>query len=128
MLTMGGFLAMNNLTRWVFATLMQDVKVASAKDFSETSMKYALENPSSVLPRPFGGGFLVVSMIVSDGFNDEMKDWVKGDSLRREFAAVGCTMLLSLDRHEAYSSNQPPLVGRAFFGEVKKIRDICMKF
>jgi hypothetical protein len=124
----GFFLVANNLTRYVLVTAMNSVDIPTAKDYSEVSLSYALENRPIALPRPLGGGFLVVPVIVSDDFSDEMKTWVQEESQITQFAAIGYPILLSVARHEAYSPKTPALVGRAFFGEAKKIRDICKNF
>jgi hypothetical protein len=119
----------NFLTRYIIVTEIDQVDVLTAKDYAESSLRYALgNNPLATAIRPISGGILAVGVIVSQDFTDEVKDWVRKEPLSRRLAFVGCPVLLSLTKHEPYSPNQPSILGRAFFAEVKKILGILTDF
>ncbi len=110
------------LTRYVLATSIEGVDIPTAKDYGEKSLSYALDKG----PGPMG--FLALGVMVSDDFTEELKNWVRKESLTRRFAAVGCPVLLSLANHKAYSPTPPFLLGRSFFGEIGKILHILTAF
>jgi len=118
-----GFVLMlgNVLARHVVVTGMDGVDMSAAKDYRDTMMNHAWGD------RPLGG-ILVMSVIVSNEFSDELKNWAQKESLSRGIGAVGCLVLLSLASHEAYSPGQPSIFGRWFFGEVRKVLSILTDF
>ncbi len=124
----GGFLFANNMTRIVLASAMDNVDIQTVKDYSEKCAEYSVDEAATRGKAGLQGGVLTVSVVVSDDFSDEMKRWVQNESQITQFAAIGYPILLSVARHEAYTPKTPALLGRAFFGEAKKIRDICKDF
>jgi hypothetical protein len=113
----------NVLTRHVLAAAMDDADVSKVKDFSAQCDAYAL-NTFQAGFRPLSGGVLVVSVIVSGRFTDDLKRWLQGESPRRHLAALDCPMLVELASHESYLPRMPTLFGRAFVGEIKKIQKL----
>jgi len=109
------------MTRFVIVSSMDNVANSDlVKDFSSSATKYSLDNRDSLLPRGFGGSLLSIPTIVSEGFNEEIKNWIGRNRAPRHWAAFEFPVLLSTVDRQVYYYKKTPIWGAAYYRGFRK--------
>ena len=117
------------MTRIVTVTSMDNVATSDlVKNFSSTAMKFCLDNRDSLLPRGFGGSLLSIPTIVSDGFPEEIKNWMGRNRAPRHWAAFEFPALVSIVDRQVYYYKKTPLWGAAYYGGFRKFVEEVLGF
>ena len=96
------------VARFIIATALNPVDAKVVKDFSKEAFKYALDNRNSLLPRGFGGGLLLVPVLVSDEISEGMKTWTTNTLTEQHFSAWELPVLVSPKERRIYYSKRTP--------------------
>jgi hypothetical protein len=108
------------MTRFILASALEGVDFRTVQDFSSHSTKFALDNRDSLLPRGLGGSLLSVPVIVSDDFNEGLKEWIGKTLAERHWAAFEFPVLIALRDRQIYYCTKMPIWGRAYYRGFRK--------
>jgi hypothetical protein len=116
------------MTRFVLASALEAVDFGTVQDFSSRSTKFALDNRDSLLPRGLGGSLLAIPVIVSDDFNEGLKEWMGKTLAEKHWAAFEFPVLISLKDRQTYYCTKTPIWGRAYYRGFRKFVEQLFKF
>jgi hypothetical protein len=109
-----------NLTRFVAVSRGNLVDIARVQDFSARVSKYALDNPGTVFPRGFGGGVFVFPVLVSEDFDETVKNWITETSPPKHWAASEFPVLVSTGQGRVYYCRKTPVWGAAYYRGLRR--------
>ena len=98
------------------------------KDFSSRATKFSLDNRDSLLPRGFGGSLLSIPTIVSEGFGEEIKNWIARNRASRHWAAFEFPVLVSTVDRQIYYYKKTPIWGAAYYRGFRKFVEEVLGF
>jgi hypothetical protein len=105
------------------AMIQGTLDIGRVLDFSSRVTKYALENPGTGLPRGFGSGVFVFPVIVSEDFDDGVKNWVTKNFAPKHWAAVEFPVLISTKQQRAYYCTKTRIWGAAYYRGFRRFVD-----
>jgi hypothetical protein len=108
------------LTRFVGVSRGNLVDIARVQDFSARVSKYALDNPGTVLPRGLGGAVFVIPVLVSEDFDETVKNWIAKTSPPKHWAAIEFPVLVSTGEGRIYYCGKTPIWGAAYYRGLRK--------
>jgi len=108
------------LTRFVAVSRSNSVDIARVQDFSARVSKYALDNPGTVLPRGLGGAVFVIPILVSEDFDETVKNWIAKTSPPKHWAAIEFPVLVSTGQGRVYYCRKTPVWGAAYYRGLRK--------
>ena len=103
------------LTRFVAVSRGNLVDIARVQDFSARVSKYAFDNPGTVFPRGFGGAVFVIPVLVSEDFDETVKNWIAKTSPPKHWAAIEFPVLVSTGQGRVYYCRKTPIWGAAYY-------------
>jgi len=117
------------MTRFITVSAMDNVDTSDlVKDFSSHATKFSLDNRDSLLPRGLGGSLISIPTIVSEGFSEEIKNWMGRNRAPRHWAAFEFPVLISTVDRQVYYYKKTPLWGAAYYGGFRKFVEEVLGF
>jgi hypothetical protein len=114
-----------NRAHYIVVTTMDLPSPESVTEFSQAAWAYSLANSRVYLPNfPAGIGRgvykVVVPVVVSQTFTDEMKDWISKKNPAKHTAPFNAPVLMSSSSREIYFCKKIPFVSSLAWRGVRK--------
>ncbi len=107
-----------NFASFVGGAWMEAADTKAIREFSSSFTQYALEKGPPF--RGLGAGLVSFPVIVSQDFDDDVKEWVRSTPAPKHWGAGEFPVLVSLKERRIFVLEKSPLWGRVYWGGLRK--------
>jgi hypothetical protein len=107
-------------TRLVGVCRVSNASVQFVQEYSKQLTKYGLGSLGPDLPRGFGGGMIVVPVLLSEDFDQTVKKWISNSFAPKHWAATEFPVLVSTRHQQSYYCTKTRIWGAAYYRGFRK--------